>query len=172
MHSAVFREFSTMHGILAEIVLPLSQTVRMHLKNVIQTSRNMSLGSEHNVNSLYAEQLPFEQPHEALGGEESFTINNCFSRLSGSLPATALGVPGGDIHRHTCQNLGCSGRINIWSRPTLSFITLSSPMSRPQHTPQGQSALEGKQVAWAPQELTPNHRLRHSHLSLAGTPYS
>lgn len=102
MHSAVFREFSTMHGILAEIVLPLSQTVSMHFKNVIQTPRNMSLGSEHNVKSLYVEQLPFEQPHKALGGEKSFTINNCFSRLSGSLPAHRPPFPG---DRHSPSHL-------------------------------------------------------------------
>lgn len=47
----------------------------------------MSLGSEHNVKSLYVEQLPFEQPHKALGGEKSCTINNCISTLSRSLTA-------------------------------------------------------------------------------------
>lgn len=130
------------------------------------------MGSEHNVKSLYVEQLPFEQPHKALGGEKSCTINNCISTLSRSL--TAPPCPGdrhSPSHRselRALRELITSGQGQ--ARSVIHHLKLPH-VETSAHTPVPVlvSAMEGRQVAWPPEEITPNRTLRRSHLSLAGT---
>lgn len=86
-----FLSVCAMNEFLADTILPWCQTAHMHFKNVIQALRNMSLDSECNLKYLpiysYIQWLLGTDPHKRVGVENSFTINNRFSKLYKILPA-------------------------------------------------------------------------------------
>lgn len=57
--------------------------------------------------------LFFTEPREAVGGENSFAINNRFSKLYTILPANPFRFLGVDIHFYTWNNL--------WNTENLAF---------------------------------------------------
>lgn len=91
-------------------------------KNVIQTPRNMSLDSEHNLKRLYTQWLRCLQSYTMGLGERR--VHNKLSLLQTvhilpqqTSPVHFLGV---DVHFYPCNNLrNTHGEFNLRSRPVL-----------------------------------------------------
>lgn len=78
----------------------------MRFKNVIQALRNTSLDLGPNLKKLPTySALLLTEPHKEVGGENSFAINNRFSKLHTILPANPFRFFGVDIHFYTWNNL-------------------------------------------------------------------